>query len=85
MVLLDEPTAGMDPIGRRSTWDIIQSEKAGRTVILSTHYMEEADILGDRIAIMADGQLQCCGSSVFLKRKYGTASNMLRPSVLRCF
>ena len=65
----------MDPIGRRSTWEIIQSEKVGRTVILSTHYMEEADILGDRIAIMADGQLQCCGSSVFLKRKYGTAGN----------
>lgn len=71
VVLLDEPTAGMDPCGRRSTWDIIQSEKPGRVVILSTHYMEEADILGDRIAIMANGQLQACGRSIFLKQRYG--------------
>lgn len=40
-------------------------------MILSTHFMDEADLLGDRIAIMADGKLQCCGSSMFLKQKYG--------------
>jgi len=68
---LDEPTSGMDPEARRQTWDILQSQRAGRTMILSTHFMDEADLLGDRIAIMADGQLQCCGSSMFLKNVYG--------------
>ena len=70
-VILDEPTSGMDPEARRQSWDILQSQRAGRTIILSTHFMDEADLLGDRIAIMADGQLQCCGSSLFLKNKYG--------------
>lgn len=44
----------------------------GRTVILTTHYMDEADFLGDRIAIIANGQLQCCGTSVFLKSQFGS-------------
>jgi ATP-binding cassette, subfamily A (ABC1), member 3 len=70
-VILDEPTSGMDPEARRQLWDILQSQRAGRTMILSTHFMDEADLLGDRIAIMADGQLQCCGTSLFLKGKYG--------------
>lgn len=59
--MLDEPTSGMDPSARRSTWDLLQSEKVGRTILLTTHFMEEADLLGDRIAIMASGQIQCCG------------------------
>ena len=70
-VILDEPTSGMDPEARRQAWDILQSQRKGRTMILSTHFMDEADLLGDRIAIMADGELQCCGSSLFLKGKYG--------------
>ncbi|KAF0293021.1 ATP-binding cassette sub-family A member 3 [Amphibalanus amphitrite] len=77
VVLLDEPTSGMDPSARRSTWDLLQRERAGRTMLLTTHFMEEADLLGDRIAIMADGQLQCCGSSLFLKRKYGAGYHMV--------
>ena len=71
IVFLDEPTAGMDPEARRQTWDILQSQRAGRTMILTTHLMDEADLLGDRIAIMAEGQVQCCGSSIFLKNIYG--------------
>ena len=62
--MLDEPTSGMDPSARRSTWDLLQSEKVGRTILLTTHFMEEADLLGDRIAIMASGQIQCCGNFV---------------------
>jgi len=77
VVLLDEPTSGMDPAARRSTWDLIQTEKKNRTVLLSTHFMEEADLLGDRIAIMAEGQLQCCGSSLFLKKKYGGGYHLI--------
>lgn len=64
--MLDEPTSGMDPSARRSTWDLLQSEKVGRTILLTTHFMEEADLLGDRIAIMANGQIQCCGMSTWL-------------------
>ena len=71
VVLLDEPTSGMDPQARRYTWDLLQTEKKSRTILLTTHFMEEADILGDRIAIMARGQIQCYGTSMFLKRKLG--------------
>lgn len=63
--MLDEPTSGMDPSARRSTWDLLQAEKAGRTILLTTHFMEEADLLGDRIAIMASGHVQCCGTNHF--------------------
>ena len=70
-MILDEPTSGMDPEARRQTWDILQEERQGRTVILSTHFMDEADLLGDRIAILANGRLQCFGTSMFLKKKYG--------------
>lgn len=61
----------MDPYNRRSLWDVLQSEKEDRTILLTTHFMEEADVLGDRIAIMANGEIQCCGSPLFLKKKYG--------------
>ncbi|KIZ04840.1 hypothetical protein MNEG_3122 [Monoraphidium neglectum] len=71
IVYLDEPTTGMDPISRRYVWDIIQQAKAGRAIVLTTHSMEEADILADRIAIMARGRLKAIGSSIRLKQKYG--------------
>jgi len=61
----------MDPENRRQTWDILQGERAGRTMILSTHFMDEADFLGDYIAIMANGRLMCQGTSMDLKRRYG--------------
>lgn len=70
-ILLDEPTAGMDPTARRALWDLLQMEKKSRTIILSTHFMDEADVLGDRIAIMHEGRLKCYGSSHFLKKEFG--------------
>jgi len=70
-IFLDEPTAGMDPLSRRMTWKLIQDYKQGRSIILTTHFMDEADYLSDRIAIMADGQLRICGSSLFLKSQCG--------------
>ncbi|KAG1680746.1 hypothetical protein FOA52_008079 [Chlamydomonas sp. UWO 241] len=72
IVYLDEPTTGMDPISRRYVWDIIQEAKVGRAIVLTTHSMEEADILGDRIAIMAKGRLRCIGSSLRLKQRFGS-------------
>lgn len=62
----------MDPISRRYVWDIIQEAKVGRAIVLTTHSMEEADILGDRIAIMALGRLRCLGSSLRLKQRFGS-------------
>lgn len=71
VVILDEPTSGMDPYSRRATWNIIQRNKRGRVILLTTHFMDEADILGDRVSIMADGKLQCSGSPLYLKKSYG--------------
>ncbi|KAM6155645.1 ATP-binding cassette sub-family A member 17-like [Rhynchocyon petersi] len=71
VLILDEPTSGMDAIARRAIWDLLQQQKSDRTILLTTHFMDEADLLGDRIAIVAKGELQCCGSSLFLKQKYG--------------
>ena len=71
VVFLDEPTSGMDPFARRFTWNVIRKYRENRVIVLTTHFMDEADLLGDRIAIMADGQLRCVGSSLFLKRKFG--------------
>ncbi|XP_075902997.1 ATP-binding cassette sub-family A member 2 [Nelusetta ayraudi] len=70
-VILDEPTAGVDPYARRAIWDLILKYKQGRTILLSTHHMDEADLLGDRIAIISHGKLKCCGSPLFLKSTYG--------------
>ncbi|CAH8350693.1 unnamed protein product [Eruca vesicaria subsp. sativa] len=72
LVFLDEPTTGMDPITRRHVWDIIQETKKDRAIILTTHSMEEADILSDRIGIMAKGRLRCIGTSIRLKSRFGT-------------
>ncbi|CAG9325453.1 unnamed protein product [Blepharisma stoltei] len=71
IVLLDEPTSGMDLTARRNMWEMLKKNKSSRIVILTTHYMQEADILADRIAILSNGKLRCCGSSLFLKGRYG--------------
>ncbi|XP_033029913.1 phospholipid-transporting ATPase ABCA1 [Lacerta agilis] len=72
VVILDEPTAGVDPYSRRGIWELLVKYRQGRTIILSTHHMDEADILGDRIAIISHGKLCCVGSSLFLKNQLGT-------------
>ncbi|XP_051002939.1 phospholipid-transporting ATPase ABCA3-like [Acomys russatus] len=84
VVILDEPTSGMDPVSRRTTWDILQAYKQDRTILLTTHYMDEADVLGDRIAIMVQGTLRCCGSSVFLKRLYGVGYHIVMVKESHC-
>lgn len=70
-IVLDEPTAGMDPLARRELWDLLAELRIGRTMLLTTHYMDEADVLGDRVGIMSLGQLQCLGSTEFLKKRFG--------------
>lgn len=71
VILLDEPTSGMDTYARRLLWEMIKKYKENRLIILTTHNMDEADYLGDRIGIMSDGEMIVCGSSLFLKKKYG--------------
>uniref|UniRef100_A0A3B3VDY7 P-type phospholipid transporter n=1 Tax=Poecilia latipinna TaxID=48699 RepID=A0A3B3VDY7_9TELE len=71
VVILDEPTSGVDPYSRRSIWDLLLKYRLGRTVIMSTHHMDEADLLSDRVAIISQGRLYCCGSPIFLKNCFG--------------
>lgn len=71
-IFLDEPTTGMDPVHKQEAWAMIQRMKKDRIVVLTTHSMEEADCLGDRIGIMGSGRLQCVGTSLALKNAYGT-------------
>jgi len=66
----------MDPVTRRDVWDMIQQAKKDRVIFLTTHSMEEADILGDRIAIMSHGKIQALGSPLDLKRKFGVGFKM---------
>ncbi|KAJ9460508.1 ABC transporter A family member 1 [Diplonema papillatum] len=75
-VILDEPTAGMDVQARRQIWDLLKRARTNRTVLLTTHFMSEADLLGDSIAIMTAGKLYCHGSSFFLKQKLGIGYNL---------
>uniref|UniRef100_A0A2R5LDX6 ATP-binding cassette sub-family A member 2 n=1 Tax=Ornithodoros turicata TaxID=34597 RepID=A0A2R5LDX6_9ACAR len=77
VVILDEPTAGVDPYSRRAIWDLILKYKKDRTILLSTHHMDEADVLGDRIAVISHGQLRCCGTSLFLKNNLGEGYHLI--------
>eukprot|EP01113_Clastostelium_recurvatum_P005090 TRINITY_DN1226_c0_g1_i1.p1 TRINITY_DN1226_c0_g1~~TRINITY_DN1226_c0_g1_i1.p1 ORF type:complete len:879 (-),score=247.94 TRINITY_DN1226_c0_g1_i1:81-2717(-) len=71
IVFLDEPTTGMDPVSRRQVWNLIEKVKRGRIIVLTTHSMEEADVLGDRVGIMSRGRLVALGTSLHLKNKFG--------------
>lgn len=75
-LIFDEPTAGMDLNARRHLWNMFRSYKKNRIILMSTHYMDEADILGDRIGIMVAGKITCIGTSIFLKKKFGVGYNM---------
>ena len=79
IVILDEPSSGMDPQARHTTWTLLQKFKKEKkcTILLTTHFMDEADFLGDRIAIMSKGSLKCCGSPLYLKTKYGNGYNLV--------
>ena len=72
ILFLDEPTLGVDVIARRELWEVIRSLKGKVTMILTTHYMEEAEALSDRVGIMAGGNLLAVGTAEELKKKAGT-------------
>ena len=66
----------MDTSARRYIWELLKSYKTDRIILMTTHFMDEADYLGDRIAIMAGGKLMCCGSGHYLKNRFGVGYNI---------
>lgn len=71
IVFLDEPTTGLDPENKRQIWDILSNCKLNKCIILTTHLMEEAEVLSDKIGIIVNGQLKCLGTQYKLKKLYG--------------
>ncbi|XP_038048297.1 ATP-binding cassette sub-family A member 5-like [Patiria miniata] len=71
ILFLDEPSSGMDPYSRRQLWNLLKNQRQGRIMVLTTHFMDEADILADWKAVMSKGSLRCYGSSLFLKNRFG--------------
>ena len=76
IVLLDEPTSGMDVMARRALWEFLKNYKKDKIILLTTHFLDEAEYLGDRIGIMSDGHFLCSGTSSFLKSKYPCGFNI---------
>ncbi|KAM5273642.1 ATP-binding cassette sub-family A member 13 [Ctenodactylus gundi] len=84
-VVLDEPTSGVDPCSRRSLWDILLKYREGRTIIFTTHHLDEAEALGDRVAVLQRGRLLCCSTLSRLKEAHGQGLRLTltrQPSVL---
>ena len=78
VVFLDEPTTGLDPQARRAVWEVIRKLKnEGRTVMLTTHYLEEAEELADRVAIMNHGKIVAMGTTEQIETKYGSGQKMI--------
>ena len=77
VVLLDEPSAGLDPVSRRNLWSVILRTMSHRAVILTTHSMDEAEALCRRIGIMTQGQLRALGTKQHLKNKFGSGFELV--------
>ncbi|XP_050295915.1 phospholipid-transporting ATPase ABCA3-like isoform X2 [Anthonomus grandis grandis] len=77
ILILDEPSSGMDPQSRREMWDLLLEWRREKTILITTHFMEEADALGDRIAIMNGGRLMCFDRPMSLKKLYDTGYNLV--------
>lgn len=78
IVFLDEPTTGLDPRARREVWEVIKDlRRRGKTVILTSHYMEEAEVLSDRVAIMNRGEFMVIGSPEEIIKQYGTGTSCI--------
>ncbi|KAH1126645.1 hypothetical protein GLYMA_06G191400v4 [Glycine max] len=71
VVYMDEPSTGLDPASRNNLWNVVKRAKQDRAIILTTHSMEEAEVLCDRLGIFVDGGLQCIGNPKELKARYG--------------
>lgn len=84
-VFLDEPTTGLDPVSKRQLWRIVSSAKKDRSIILTTHDLFEAEVLSQRIGMMALGELKALGTPLHLKNKFASGSRLVvdfRPDVI---
>jgi ABC-2 type transport system ATP-binding protein len=84
LIFLDEPTTGFDPEARRRCWDAIANLRAlGTTILLTTHYLDEAEHLADRVAILCDGSIRACGTPAQLARQVGAEPrlSLVQPSL----
>ncbi|MGH9112895.1 MAG: ABC transporter ATP-binding protein [Acidimicrobiales bacterium] len=84
LIFLDEPTTGFDPEARRRCWAVIESLRAlGTTIVLTTHYLDEAEHLADRVAILQDGRIRACGTAAELARQAGAEPRLelVQPSL----
>ena len=70
LIILDEPTTGLDSVSRRKLWEIIEKSKRNRVILLTTHAMDECELLSNRIGILANGRMECLGTSTSLKKLY---------------
>ena len=77
LIIMDEPTSSLDLTARRKVWNMLKEYKKDRIILLTTHYMDEADILGDRIGIMVRGKITTLGTSLFMKQKFGTGYHLV--------
>lgn len=75
-VFLDEPTTGLDPVSRQKIWSLLLKKKQNRVIFITTHYMDEADIIADRKLILNKGTVRCLGSSVYLKNHFQMQYNL---------
>ena len=71
VILMDEPTTGMDPVSRRHVWTLIQRLKMEKSIIMTTHAMEEAELLSDKLIVLNHGQIKCTGTPLQLKNMLG--------------
>ena len=84
LIFLDEPTTGFDPEARRRCWTVIENLRSlGKTIVLTTHYLDEAEKLADRVAILQDGRIRACGTVSELARQAGAKPRMqlVQPSL----
>ncbi|XP_017145490.2 retinal-specific phospholipid-transporting ATPase ABCA4-like isoform X1 [Drosophila miranda] len=84
VVFCDEPSSGLDPSSRLELWKLLLDEKQGRTILLTTHQMDEGEVLADRIAIISDGRLRCLGTLASLKKQYETSHLLTCEKGPRC-
>ncbi|XP_005584853.3 ATP-binding cassette sub-family A member 9 isoform X1 [Macaca fascicularis] len=84
VLLLDEPTAGLDPLSRHRIWNLLKEGKSDRVILFSTQFIDEADILADRKVFISSGKLKCAGSSLFLKKKWGIGYHLSLHLNERC-
>lgn len=70
VLLLDDPSSGVDPIARRKMWAMLKKNQADRITVLSSHFLNDADALADQTVVLSDGRIKCCGSTEFIMEKF---------------